>query len=231
MTYMESGIFEKFSEIIGGTLSWSCRVLGSDALVGAAATILYWGVTLRRKNNWENDRVGSKKQMEAPCFWGACGTIIGHWENGLAQKLQLLIWIRYMKAWCPPSFHVHPSAEGHLSSWRSKGGKTLSWSKNSYLVGTRLVPSEMTVQNRLTISRTTCGSWVEAMMGQGSVGPVLDQDCLVMHTTCLLCYLSLNITWDLKKSLMSLDAFIYSNVSSVALLNTSPPRFSPLLST
>lgn len=60
-------------------------------------------------------------------------------------------------------------------------------------------------------------------MGQGSVGPLLDQDCLVMRTTYLLSYLSLNITWYPKKSVMSLDAFIYSNISSVALLNTSPP--------
>lgn len=62
MTYMESGIFEKFSEISRK----SCP--GSDALVGAAATILCWGVTLGRKDNWENDRVGSKKQVGAPCF-------------------------------------------------------------------------------------------------------------------------------------------------------------------
>lgn len=73
---------------------WSCHVLGSDALAGAAATILYWGVTLRRKDNWGNDRVGSKKQVGAPCLWGACVTNTGPWENALAQKLQLLIWTR-----------------------------------------------------------------------------------------------------------------------------------------
>lgn len=206
---------------------WSCHVLGSDALAGAAATILYWGVTLRRKDNWGNDRVGSKKQVGALCLWGACDTNTGPWENALAQKLQLLIWTRrtlMLHESLVSAFISCPSL-GWRSPWvpeRAKVAKLYPGVKNSYLVGTILVPSEMTVQNRLTIFRTTCRSWVEAVMGQGSVGPLLDQDCWVTHTTYLLRYLSLNFTWYPKKSLMSLDAFIYSNVSSVALLNTSP---------
>lgn len=126
----------------------------------------------------------------------------------------------YTKASHLPSFRVHALVEGHLELQKEQ--RWQDWSKSNYLVGARLVPSEMVAQNRLTTSRTPFWSWVETMMGQGCVGSLLDQDCLVIHTSCLLCCLNLNSMRSLQKGLRSLEAFIYSNISSVAMLNKSP---------
>lgn len=90
MTYMESGIFEKFSEISRMILSclgiwctsWGCSnhfVLGSD--LGEE----------RQLGKWQG---GKQEAGWGPMLLGACGTNTGPWENALAQKLQFLIWTR-----------------------------------------------------------------------------------------------------------------------------------------